>query len=192
MAGDPIQETQVSVFIGMVLGLISYGVSLCQFYYYLRTYPCDKSLQRYLVVTLWLLNTLQTYCLIALEWSFIVLLRNRNIVHYDTMLWETTINLSLEYIIPFVVQCFYAHRLWIMSGRNTILILVVVLLSCSLFVIGLAYVNSVLAVLNARTPTRATRRNHGIMASSIRLPTLSTIRMDPELQIASVPANPAS
>ncbi|KIJ68837.1 hypothetical protein HYDPIDRAFT_25089 [Hydnomerulius pinastri MD-312] len=228
-----------------------------------------------------------TCCVVALEWSSIVLLRNNNIVDYGGMLWETTTNISLEYIIPFIVQCFYAHRLWIMSGRDTILILVVVFLSSSLFVIGLVcsfkvpvsnnplrdgltgaasvlavacdalitasvyfylrprsgvkrtqnhiqriitvtinmglltwsvafgvlviwciqgsdvtivtpimvmaptYVNSILAVLNARKPTRTTGRNHDIVASSIRLSNMSTIQVDHESQIASVPTHPA-
>ncbi|EIM79877.1 uncharacterized protein STEHIDRAFT_163133 [Stereum hirsutum FP-91666 SS1] len=58
---------------------------------------------------------------------------------------------GLTCLVTLVVQCFFAHRVWLVSSKETKIIPAIIAI-CSLvgFGGGCAYVNSLLAILNAR------------------------------------------
>ncbi|KAI6123056.1 hypothetical protein EV401DRAFT_1296829 [Pisolithus croceorrhizus] len=108
--------------IGTTVGLALYGVSIFQYLFYISTFPNDKCLLRCAVLFVFLLDTINTICLLSFYYRTLISCR-----------WQTTYNCTLEmpwdlstilvtsFLIWFSVQCFYAHRVWIIGGRNMLL-----------------------------------------------------------------------
>ncbi|KIJ68842.1 hypothetical protein HYDPIDRAFT_107101 [Hydnomerulius pinastri MD-312] len=135
MGTSLIQQEEISGFVGLAVALLMYGASLCQYYNYFRAFPQDRWVQKYLVLLVLIMSSLQIYSMIAIEWWYLVASHHASPLR--AMPWELTSNLSLSIIIPFVVQSFYGHRLWIISERNKIITGLVWLLSFSQFLFGM-------------------------------------------------------
>ncbi|KAI5987841.1 hypothetical protein EDD15DRAFT_2291253 [Pisolithus albus] len=72
-----IGDTQKSTFIGFNIALLMYGVSVCQLYYYFRTFPKDNVYHKCLVGLVWISihsigSTFQMYCMITLQVFFLI------------------------------------------------------------------------------------------------------------------------
>ncbi|KAJ3568573.1 hypothetical protein NP233_g5620 [Leucocoprinus birnbaumii] len=117
-----LDATYGSVFIGLIVASILYGVTLLQTFLYFSALYCSEPILRTLanedleVAIVWLLDTAQlTLCTIAMYWYLVSNFSN------EEALKRTT--------------CFFARRVWIMSG-NAILTLIIVLLACVHFAVG--------------------------------------------------------
>ncbi|KAI6118014.1 hypothetical protein F5141DRAFT_597417 [Pisolithus sp. B1] len=98
-----------------------YGVSACQYLLYLPTFRDDKRLLKsvFLVFALDTLNTITLtsfYCrsLIVCRW-------NTSYACTLEMPWDLSSAIGTSFTTAFFVQCFYAHRVWIIGNRNKFL-----------------------------------------------------------------------
>lgn len=135
-----IGDTQKSTFVGFNIALLMYGVSVCQLCYYFRTFPKDSMYHKCLVALACIGSAFQMYCMITLQVLFLITRHHGVPSNLPPFPWQGKANTVQMFSIPFVVQCFYAWRLWIISGRNVLLVASVILLSASEFVSSVAFI----------------------------------------------------
>ncbi|KAI6162776.1 hypothetical protein EDD17DRAFT_527076 [Pisolithus thermaeus] len=116
------------------------SVSICQLCYYFRTFPKDSMFHKCLVGLICIGSTFQMYCMITLQVLFLVKGHHGVPGNLPAFPWQGTANTVQMFSIPFVVQCFYAWRLWIISRRNVLLVASIILLSASEFVSGVGFI----------------------------------------------------
>ncbi|KAL4071687.1 hypothetical protein V8B97DRAFT_1961770 [Scleroderma yunnanense] len=85
-----------------------------------------------------MLDTVNTITTGNLYWKMLVTCR-RNTSYGCTLAlpWQLSVTLVTNCTVAFCVQCFYAHRVWIMSARNKLLICAVLTCSCAQLVVGM-------------------------------------------------------
>ncbi|KAI5981196.1 hypothetical protein EDD15DRAFT_462940 [Pisolithus albus] len=94
-------------------------VSVSQYRFYVVSFPGDKLVVKiaFLVFFLDTINTLAFLCL-----YYRVLIEYRwNTTYPPTTQMTRSIAFASNSCVAFLVQCFYAHRVWIIGGRNELL-----------------------------------------------------------------------
>ncbi|KAH7913783.1 hypothetical protein BJ138DRAFT_547842 [Hygrophoropsis aurantiaca] len=133
---------EVPSLIALIVSLMMYGITLGQYLYYRHNFPSDKGRIKYFVLFLFTINTLHMYGSIADEWELLISCHhNSSPTCFKMSQWQSNVSLScasyyaechwdhyyyqmtlfLSFVVPFVVQSFYAYRIWIISGRNKII-----------------------------------------------------------------------
>ncbi|KIJ68807.1 hypothetical protein HYDPIDRAFT_25062 [Hydnomerulius pinastri MD-312] len=74
------------------------------------------------------------------------------------------IDLLLQFVIPYIVQCFYGSRLWIMSNKNVLLTGSVLFLSTTQIVFGLG---TTFGLNVPNTPLRTAFAGTGVLCDLI-------------------------
>ncbi|KAH7929664.1 hypothetical protein BV22DRAFT_115902 [Leucogyrophana mollusca] len=115
--------------VGFTMSLGMYGVALGQYCYYCRAFPRDKRLLKCLVLLTFALDSLHTYACAASEWWILVKCRGDRSSSCAHPPWQ--------FCIPFVAQGFYSHRVWIISNRNVLITVALVLMTITQLVLGL-------------------------------------------------------
>ncbi|KAI5989788.1 hypothetical protein F5J12DRAFT_863565 [Pisolithus orientalis] len=136
----PVGDIQKSTFVGFNIALLMFGVSLCQNYYYFRMFPKDNIFQKCLVGLIWVGSTFQIYCMITLQGHFLVTGHHSDPGNLPALPWQGTANAVQMFSIPFIVQCFYGWRLWIISGGNVLLVASVILFSAATFLSSVGFI----------------------------------------------------
>ncbi|KAG0694321.1 hypothetical protein DFH29DRAFT_960490 [Suillus ampliporus] len=129
-----------SQFIGLTISLVQLGIAVAQGFYYYRTFPRDKWLLKCLVVIILILNTSATVLTGFMYWSFFSdCFRSYS---SECQAWETTamILLFLAFTVPFIVQSFYCHRVWIISDKNIYITIPIILSAVSSYALGLVLI----------------------------------------------------
>ncbi|KAG2124228.1 hypothetical protein DEU56DRAFT_597730 [Suillus clintonianus] len=129
-------------FIGLTISFVQLGVAVAQGFSYHRTFPRDKRLLKYLVVTVLTLNTAATLLTSFMYWSFFSnCFRSKS---PKCQAWDTAsmVLLFVAYTVPFIVQSFYCHRVWIISDKNIYVTIPIVLLAASSYALGLVLIPS--------------------------------------------------
>jgi len=132
-----INVTYGSAFIGLVAGAILYGVTLLQTFLYYRTYPQDSRFIKILVFVVWILDTAHlVLCTVAMYWYLVMNFNNPEALNKTS--WSMNLQTDCNGLIGLIVECFFARRVWIMSG-NLWLTGLIVLLSCVHFGLGIVF-----------------------------------------------------
>ncbi|KAI6160230.1 hypothetical protein EDD17DRAFT_1603757 [Pisolithus thermaeus] len=109
-------------FIGLTVGLALYGVSACQYLLYLPTFRDDKRLLKSVVFLVFALDTLNTITLTSFYCRSLIVCRwNTSYACTLEMPWDLSSAIGTSFTTAFFVQCFYAHRVWIIGNRNKFL-----------------------------------------------------------------------
>ncbi|KAF7294137.1 hypothetical protein HMN09_01142100 [Mycena chlorophos] len=130
-------------FIGMVLAMIFYGVSIAQTFAYFRAYGADPRLMKAIVFLLLYANaSTQSLCLIILSvldtaqvslvaaslYEYAVRWRgNEAMLQYVSHPFIASMGITC--VVAFTVQMIYAYRIWRLSGRNAYLTTAIVALA---------------------------------------------------------------
>ncbi|KAI6147976.1 hypothetical protein BKA82DRAFT_4146699 [Pisolithus tinctorius] len=126
-------------FIGMTVGLALYGVTVCQYLYYISTFPNDKRLLKHAVLLVFVLDTLGTITLISFFCRELIFCRwQTSYACTVEMPWDLSVTLATTSLTAFFVQCFYAHRVWIIGERNKLLTGAVLIAALVQLVFGFA------------------------------------------------------
>ncbi|KAG1756310.1 uncharacterized protein EDB91DRAFT_1091864 [Suillus paluster] len=129
-----------SQFIGLTVSLVQLGIAVAQGFCYYRAFPRDKQLLKCLVVTLLILNAFATALTGFMYWSFF----SYCFRSYSSkcQAWDTAamVLLCLASTVPFIVQSFYCHRVWIISNKNIYVTIPIILFSVSSYALGLVIV----------------------------------------------------
>ncbi|KAF8240512.1 hypothetical protein L208DRAFT_1384270 [Tricholoma matsutake] len=114
-----------------------YGALCAQVYLYYLAFPEDRPLNKVLVYSVFMMETVQTMLLLQIG----IFVYDFPSIHILPTIWPDDVTLwtaipLLGGIVEFVVQTFYAYRLHILAHSQTITILVV-LLALVQFVLGI-------------------------------------------------------
>ncbi|KAF9220417.1 hypothetical protein BS17DRAFT_787358 [Gyrodon lividus] len=142
----------------------SYGATIGQLIFYVRAFPCDRLLVKILVLVVFILDSTHTYLSASVTYRVFILCRMDASPSCSCLLSlsrELTMGAFVVCGITFMVQVFYAHRVWIISGQNRVLTFLVIALTTTQFLLGLMVVVEIL-----RTPTFETLSSSRYMALS--------------------------
>ncbi|KAF9454757.1 hypothetical protein P691DRAFT_804114 [Macrolepiota fuliginosa MF-IS2] len=144
-----LDTTYGSAFIGLIVAAVLYGVTLLQTFFYYKTYPKDPKVIKALVAIVWFLDTSHlVLCTIAIYWYLVMNFSDPDALTKTT--WSMNLQTDCNGLIGLIVECFFARRVWIMSG-NGILTLIIVVLACVHFGLGVVFtVEEFLLVENTR------------------------------------------
>ncbi|KAG2034425.1 hypothetical protein BDR03DRAFT_605623 [Suillus americanus] len=124
-------------FIGLTISFVQLGVAAAQGLCYYRAFPLDKPLLKYLVVTVLILNTIGVLLTSFMYWSFFSNCFRSTSPRCQAWDMAAMILLFVNYTLPFIVQSFYCHRVWIISGKNIYVTIPIILFAASSYVLGL-------------------------------------------------------
>ncbi|KAH9915857.1 uncharacterized protein B0H18DRAFT_1039824 [Fomitopsis serialis] len=133
----PIIETTLGYqYIGFTLSIACYGITTVQTYLYYRTYQDDSRPLKAFVFVLFLLDTLCSafvthalYVMLVANWG------NVPALHFFP--WTFAAENGLTVLITLLVQCFFATRVWDVSGRKWIPTAIIIITALVAFGSGL-------------------------------------------------------
>ncbi|KAF8158319.1 hypothetical protein B0H34DRAFT_797722 [Crassisporium funariophilum] len=132
-----LDTTYGAAFIGLIASAVLYGVTLLQTFLYFKQYPNDSWLIKLIVFVLWILDTAHLFlCTIAIYTYLVTNFSNEAALHKST--WSMNLQTDCNGLIGLIVECFFARRVWIMSG-NIIITGIIVILSCIHFGLGVLF-----------------------------------------------------
>ncbi|KAF8429460.1 hypothetical protein L210DRAFT_3563422 [Boletus edulis BED1] len=100
------------------------GCIFGQYTFYFVSFPQDLRSVKAVVAFLLAMDVLQTYLVSGIYWNVLVVCHGVSTRYCPPKLpWEmiAAIPLAVSHIVTSVVQCFYAHRIWIISAKNMLL-----------------------------------------------------------------------
>ncbi|RDX44032.1 hypothetical protein OH76DRAFT_1123804 [Lentinus brumalis] len=116
-----LDNTYGALFLGMVFGLMLYGLTVHQTYRYLRLYPSDRHFLFWLVITIVILETVHTVAIIAAcYWHLITNFFNP--LSLQEGYWGTRVLTPVTGLTILVCQCFYARRVWYVGPKYRYLV----------------------------------------------------------------------
>ncbi|KAI0070271.1 hypothetical protein K474DRAFT_1670257 [Panus rudis PR-1116 ss-1] len=116
----PLPTPEYTLGAGLVLatiGFIPYGVTVAQAYAYMYSYPDDPYWLKSLVILVTLLETLFSALVIHVVYHFCIVAWG-NFILVDVLFWSAPSCVVILNLVLMIVQGYYIHRLWILSGRN--------------------------------------------------------------------------
>jgi len=105
------------LFVGILLNWGLYGILVVQVYIYWTAFPSDQWHTKLLVYTLFVLDTLQSILLARDGFSiFAEGFGNLERLNEIGLVWFTVPILAA--LVSLIVECFFAYRIWVLSGRS--------------------------------------------------------------------------
>ncbi|OAX35314.1 hypothetical protein K503DRAFT_376933 [Rhizopogon vinicolor AM-OR11-026] len=105
-------------FIGYAVSLGMSGVCAGQMVFYMKTFVNDRKSIKLVVILVFVVDLFHTYCTSALYWKLLVVCRRNDSPKCQIIPWELFTGILLACALSFIVQCFYAHRIWIITCKN--------------------------------------------------------------------------
>ncbi|KAI0710831.1 hypothetical protein C8Q76DRAFT_798357 [Earliella scabrosa] len=134
-----LDQTMGALLMGTVTAGILYGVSCSQVFYYYTRYLTDPVGVKTLVAAVWLSDTTHQALIIQSVYSYLITeygnaaaLRIPNVA--------IIIEVMFNAITQILVQSFFAHRIWKLSGRKIYLVAPVAALALAEFIASVLYV----------------------------------------------------
>ncbi|KAF8233240.1 hypothetical protein L208DRAFT_900235 [Tricholoma matsutake] len=112
--------------IGLILASVLYGVTLLQIFFYYRQYPRDSFFTKGLVFVVWFLDTAQLVLITIDSYWYLVTNYNKPEV-LGKATWSSNVQIDCNGLIGLLVQCFFARRVWRLSGNIWITVIIVIL-----------------------------------------------------------------
>lgn len=109
-------------FTGLTISLAMFGVSSGQVVLYFRSFPMDSRTLKLSILTIFILDCLHTVGFIGAIWRILVSCHRTSLDCQTSFSWGALAVLIGNYTITLFVQSFYIHRVWIISGRNKLVI----------------------------------------------------------------------
>ncbi|VDC07099.1 unnamed protein product [Peniophora sp. CBMAI 1063] len=137
----PLDNTLGALYVGVIFSSIVYGVICTQaFLYYTEHCKRDGWFLKGFVAFLWFLETVTCVLFNFGMYYYTV----TNFGDYDALLhsatvWSILVEIGLSTFIALLVQCFFAHRVYILGGKTLVLPIIIVILSLAQFSLGMVY-----------------------------------------------------
>jgi len=112
-----VKTTLGAVLVGGLLCGVLTGVVFMQALVYFQLYPVDKPRIKFMVILVWTLDAIHTAMVFASNWIYLM-------SHYadpaisDTIPWTMGLTIFFTALITFLVHCFWAHRVYMLSKKN--------------------------------------------------------------------------
>ncbi|KAG2113597.1 uncharacterized protein F5147DRAFT_681907 [Suillus discolor] len=138
MAPNSIEVMWGPGLIGFIIATVFYGISFGQYMFYLRYFPQDSKRLKLFIMTVFLFETINQFALMAVYWSILISCRRSTSLECTTEFpWQMLLGLFLSFSVIFFVQCFYAYRVWIITGNNHWVTGIICVLATTSFVCGM-------------------------------------------------------
>jgi len=128
-----------SGFIGYTICLWLYGATLSQTIFYFRSFPGDSWSTKYLVVFLYVADTIHVYLLSHMFWNFLVYGRTVGFSILLRLPWQLMASFIVAWVVTTVVQCFFGIRLWKLSRKNWIIVSIIGISSVAQLCAGMVF-----------------------------------------------------
>ncbi|KAK0211462.1 hypothetical protein IW262DRAFT_1414854 [Armillaria fumosa] len=110
--------------LGLIFSLILYGISLSQTYTYYRRFPKDTLSTKLMVVIMTIIDAAAVALMAHACWYYFV-----TTGPFHRYVWSLNAELAFSMLISGLSEGFLAYRVWLLSGRRTILTLVLLCLA---------------------------------------------------------------
>ncbi|KAH9022475.1 hypothetical protein EDB85DRAFT_373229 [Lactarius pseudohatsudake] len=133
-----IRNTYGCTFIGLIVSVMLFGITTLQTWIYYWQYGNrDQKALKIFVAVIFLLDALHTsLCIYSVYWYLVLNFGNVEIL--DTGLWAMGVQVDVNTLIDYMVQLFYARRVYIVGGSIVIPIIIVIFGTTS-FAFGLVF-----------------------------------------------------
>ncbi|KAJ7641961.1 hypothetical protein FB45DRAFT_786088 [Roridomyces roridus] len=128
MSAPHIPTTLGALLIGGFVATMFSGVVTLQTLWYSRAYKSDPKPLKSLVLSVWLLDTIHTALIWAAVWDCLIG-DYGSFSSVDHIPWPIPLTVILTAILTFLIHCFLAHRIFMLSGRNYFMALPVLILA---------------------------------------------------------------
>ncbi|KAI0756065.1 hypothetical protein C8Q80DRAFT_1126243 [Daedaleopsis nitida] len=111
-----VAHTNGAILIGALVSALLSGAVTTQTFVYYRIYGGDDYKRNIIIVSLlWLLDSLHLSMAFASAWIYLI--QNWGNDHiYDFIPWTIALTVALTAIVTLISHCFFAHRVYILSG----------------------------------------------------------------------------
>lgn len=124
-----------AILIGGFISVFLFGVTCLQTFIYYQRYPRDKALLKFIVLLIWVIDTLDTA--LAVQICYYYLITNyANPLAVLSPVWSLKLHVLLTSLSDFVVRSLYAQRIYTLSHRNKIITVIIGALSIVDLVVG--------------------------------------------------------
>jgi len=140
-----IRETYGAAFIGLLFSTVLYGMTITQTWiYYCHYRNRDPVSLKGFIALLFILDTLHTIlCFYSVYWYLV--LNFGNVVNLDFNMWAINIQADVNALTGYLVQLFYARRLYIMS-KSIIVPVIIGVLGGICFALGFVFTERTFAL----------------------------------------------
>ncbi|CAE6473568.1 unnamed protein product [Rhizoctonia solani] len=105
-----------ATYIGVVVSTLLYGILTLQTYIYWFKYVHDSTFDRWFVLALWFMDTIQSICICHLQYHYTITnYANPEALQFNN--WSLNFEVGFTAIITFMVQAFFARRAWYFTKR---------------------------------------------------------------------------
>jgi len=141
MPGHPIvdiRSTYGYIFIGLIISLLFFGITVCQTWIYFWRYgKRDPKLLKLLVWVIFLLDALHTsLCIYSVYWYLVLNFGNVENLEYN--MWAMNVQVDINSLVDYLVQLYYARRVYLVSN-SAIIPVIIVLLGANCFALGIVF-----------------------------------------------------
>ncbi|CAE6373621.1 unnamed protein product [Rhizoctonia solani] len=105
-----------ATYIGVVVSTFLYGILTLQTYIYWFKYVHDSTFDRWFVLIMWVMDTLQTVCICHMQYHYTIInYANPAALQFNN--WSLNFEVFFTAVITFMVQAFFARRAWFFTRR---------------------------------------------------------------------------
>ncbi|KAK0454187.1 uncharacterized protein EV420DRAFT_1645073 [Desarmillaria tabescens] len=112
-----VSNTYGAVTIGALSASLLSGAVAIQTILYYKLYPSDLIRVKTLVFAIWLLDTCHTCFVWVSLWNMLI----SDYGSIDIIPWSIGVTIVITAVLTFLVHCFFAHRIFMLSKRNWLL-----------------------------------------------------------------------
>ncbi|KAK0499274.1 hypothetical protein EDD18DRAFT_848518 [Armillaria luteobubalina] len=124
-----------------------WAVTIAQASAYYRTYPKDRAFLKYLVGFCVILSTAQLATIAYMVYFWMIICRTPpNYAFLGALKNLIVVPAYITYFLTTVVQCFYAMRVWFVSGKKVLLVVIIVILAITQLGGGFALVSYMVTI----------------------------------------------
>jgi hypothetical protein len=123
-----IPKTFGALLLGGLFASMLSGFVITQIVVYFKLYPSDHTRLKALVLTVWLLDTCHTICIWLSLWSYFID-NFGNLANINNIHWSLALSVLFPAFLTFLVHNFFAQRIFMLSKRNYILTIPIVVLA---------------------------------------------------------------
>ncbi|KAL4248813.1 hypothetical protein ABKN59_003961 [Abortiporus biennis] len=115
-----------ALLVGGLVALFLSGAVSMQLLLYHRLYPNDRQSIKFLVFVVWSLDFTHSIMVCITDWEYLIAHSGSPATNIH---WSVAATVVLTAVMIFLINCFYASRIWIMGNRQWILVAPIVLLA---------------------------------------------------------------
>ncbi|KAL4071815.1 hypothetical protein J3A83DRAFT_4400422 [Scleroderma citrinum] len=112
--------------VGSFISLIFYGISCVQTFFYFQTYPNDRKLLKWMVAVIWILESVHSGFIISFNNSYFINGFSDPAI-FEHIIWDFMVNIEIGFIIILIVNLFFIWRVWMLSRRAWVIVLLLFL-----------------------------------------------------------------